>query len=41
MLKRLDLFVESDYSVVLFNAGVINQPNFTWLVKVYNALDRK
>ncbi|CAB4027764.1 rho GTPase-activating 8-like isoform X2 [Paramuricea clavata] len=43
MQYTLDQYVENDYSVVYFHHGLNskNKPSISWLVQVYQALDRK
>ncbi|KAJ2722585.1 hypothetical protein GGI07_003228 [Coemansia sp. Benny D115] len=41
ILFRLDDFVESDYTVVLFAANVRYKPNLKWLFTAYRRLGRK
>ncbi|KAJ2636949.1 hypothetical protein GGF40_002687 [Coemansia sp. RSA 1286] len=41
ILFRLDEFVESDYTVVLFAANVRYKPNLKWLFTAYRRLGRK
>jgi len=41
ILSYLDLFVESDYTVVFFAAGGRHAPNWNWVWKAYRSLNRK
>lgn len=41
ILSYLDLFVESDYTVVFFAAGGRYAPNWNWVWKAYRSLSRK
>lgn len=41
ILAYLDLFVESDYTVVFFAAGGRYAPNWNWVWKAYRSLSRK
>ncbi|KAF7297625.1 Rho GTPase-activating protein 8 [Mycena kentingensis (nom. inval.)] len=41
ILAYLNLYVESDYAVVLFAAGVRNTPGWNWVWKAYRSLNRK
>ncbi|KAG1882797.1 hypothetical protein F4604DRAFT_1879434 [Suillus subluteus] len=41
ILAYLDLFVESDYTVVFFAAGGRHAPNWSWVWKAYRSLSRK
>ncbi|KLO09943.1 RhoGAP-domain-containing protein [Schizopora paradoxa] len=41
ILSYLDLFVESDYTVVFFAAGGRNTPSWNWVWKAYRSLNRK
>ncbi|KAL5501361.1 hypothetical protein ACEPAH_8621 [Sanghuangporus vaninii] len=41
ILSYLDLFVESDYSVVFFAAGGRYAPSWNWVWKAYRSLSRK
>ncbi|CAJ0633861.1 182_t:CDS:10 [Entrophospora sp. SA101] len=41
ILYKLDLFVESDYTVVLFTGGAKHKPGWTWMFKAYKSLSRK
>ncbi|CAG8492172.1 1376_t:CDS:2 [Paraglomus occultum] len=41
ILQRLDLFVESDYSVVFFAGGAKYRPGWSWILKAYSSLGRK
>nr|CAG8551265.1 15293_t:CDS:2 [Entrophospora candida] len=40
ILYKLDLFVESDYTVVLFTGGAKHKPGWTWMFKAYKSLSR-
>ncbi|TPX60576.1 hypothetical protein PhCBS80983_g01671 [Powellomyces hirtus] len=39
--QRLNDFVENDYVVVLFAAGIQHQPGWSWLYKAYSHMGRK
>ncbi|TFY55500.1 hypothetical protein EVJ58_g8213, partial [Rhodofomes roseus] len=41
ILSYLDLYVESDYTVVFFAAGGRNTPGWNWVWKAYRSLSRK
>ncbi|KAF9222995.1 Rho GTPase activation protein [Gyrodon lividus] len=41
ILSYLDLYVESDYTVVLFAAGGRHAPSWNWVWKAYRSLSRK
>ncbi|KAK9710779.1 hypothetical protein K7432_008224 [Basidiobolus ranarum] len=41
ILAKLDQFVESDYTVVLFSGGAVYRPSWVWLLKAYSKLSRK
>ncbi|KAJ7069089.1 CDC42 rho GTPase-activating protein [Mycena amicta] len=41
ILAYLNLYVESDYAVVLFAAGVRHTPGWNWVWKAYRSLNRK
>lgn len=41
ILLKLDLFVESDYTVVLFAGGAKHNPGWSWIFRVYQSLSRK
>ncbi|KAI0826955.1 Rho GTPase activation protein [Trametes gibbosa] len=41
MLSYLDLYVESDYTVVFLAAGNRNSPGWNWVWKAYRSLSRK
>ncbi|KAG1732412.1 uncharacterized protein EDB91DRAFT_1151795 [Suillus paluster] len=41
ILSYLDLFVESDYTLVFFAAGGRYAPNWSWVWKAYRSLSRK
>ncbi|ORY03791.1 Rho GTPase activation protein, partial [Basidiobolus meristosporus CBS 931.73] len=41
ILAKLDQFVESDYTVVLFSGGATYRPSWVWLFKAYSKLSRK
>ncbi|KAF8443160.1 hypothetical protein L210DRAFT_3534994 [Boletus edulis BED1] len=41
ILSYLDLYVESDYTVVFFAAGSSHTPNWNWVWKAYRSLSRK
>ncbi|EIM81513.1 RhoGAP-domain-containing protein [Stereum hirsutum FP-91666 SS1] len=41
ILSYLDLYVESDYTVVFFAAGNKNTPGWNWMWKAYRSLSRK
>ncbi|VDB87380.1 unnamed protein product [Peniophora sp. CBMAI 1063] len=41
ILSYLDLYVESDYTVVFFAAGNRNSPGWNWVWKAYRSLSRK
>ncbi|KAH7923341.1 hypothetical protein BV22DRAFT_1036424 [Leucogyrophana mollusca] len=41
ILSYLDLYVESDYTVVFFAAGGRHAPNWNWVWKAYRSLSRK
>ncbi|KAK9767849.1 hypothetical protein K7432_002031 [Basidiobolus ranarum] len=41
ILTKLDQFVESDYTVVLFSGGAVYRPSWVWLLKAYSKLSRK
>ncbi|CAG8545146.1 12996_t:CDS:2 [Funneliformis caledonium] len=41
ILLKLDLFVESDYTVVLFIGGAKHNPGWSWMFKAYKSLSRK
>ncbi|KAH9936432.1 uncharacterized protein B0H18DRAFT_973929 [Fomitopsis serialis] len=41
MLSYLDLYVESDYTVVFFAAGGRHTPGWNWVWKAYRSLSRK
>ncbi|KAI9499852.1 Rho GTPase activation protein, partial [Coemansia spiralis] len=41
IIFRLDEFVESDYTVVMFTSGAQYNPGWHWLSKAYRRLDRK
>ncbi|KAG6334840.1 hypothetical protein ID866_4245 [Astraeus odoratus] len=41
ILSYLDLYVESDYTVVFFAAGAKHTPSWNWLWKAYRCLSRK
>ncbi|ORX94581.1 RhoGAP-domain-containing protein [Basidiobolus meristosporus CBS 931.73] len=41
ILAKLDQFVESDYTVVLFSGGAVFRPSWVWLLKAYGRLSRK
>ncbi|KAJ3024205.1 hypothetical protein HKX48_004478 [Thoreauomyces humboldtii] len=40
LFQRLDDFVENDYVLVLFAAGTMHQPGWSWLYKAYTHLGR-
>ncbi|CAG8437320.1 3438_t:CDS:2 [Ambispora gerdemannii] len=41
ILRKLDLFVESDYTVVLFAGGAQHRPGWHWMFRAYKSLSRK
>ncbi|KAK1236295.1 hypothetical protein PQX77_000456 [Marasmius sp. AFHP31] len=41
VLSYLDLYVESDYTVIFFAAGVKHTPGWNWVWKAYRSLSRK
>ncbi|CAG8545036.1 8158_t:CDS:2 [Acaulospora morrowiae] len=41
ILLKLDLFVESDYTVVLFVGGAKHNPGWAWMFRAYKSLSRK
>ncbi|KAH8109293.1 RhoGAP-domain-containing protein [Phellopilus nigrolimitatus] len=41
ILSYLDLFVESDYTIVFFAAGGHHTPSWNWVWKAYRSLNRK
>lgn len=41
ILSYLDLYVESDYTVVFFAAGAKHAPSWNWIWKAYRSLSRK
>ncbi|KAJ1731967.1 hypothetical protein LPJ61_002273 [Coemansia biformis] len=41
IIFRLDEFVESDYTVVLFASGAQHTPGWGWLTRAYRRLDRR
>ncbi|CAG8444995.1 10292_t:CDS:2 [Diversispora eburnea] len=41
ILLKLDLFVESDYTVVLFAGGAKHNPGWSWMFRAYKSLGRK
>ncbi|KAG9295652.1 hypothetical protein G9A89_002970 [Geosiphon pyriformis] len=41
ILRKLDLFVESDYTVVFFAGGAQHRPGWAWIFKAYKSLSRK
>jgi Rho GTPase-activating protein 1 len=41
ILSYLDLYVESDYTVVFFAAGARHAPSWNWVWKAYRSLSRK
>ncbi|CAB4431151.1 RhoGAP-domain-containing protein [Rhizophagus irregularis] len=41
ILLKLDLFVESDYTVVLFAGGAKHNPGWSWMLRAYKSLSRK
>ncbi|CAG8452106.1 8016_t:CDS:2 [Ambispora leptoticha] len=41
ILRKLDLFVESDYTVVLFAGGAQHRPGWHWMFRAYKNLSRK
>ncbi|KAJ1888552.1 hypothetical protein LPJ66_008515 [Kickxella alabastrina] len=41
IIFRLDEFVESDYTVVMFTSGAQHNPGWNWMTKAYRRLDRK
>ncbi|CAG8661628.1 9231_t:CDS:2, partial [Scutellospora calospora] len=41
ILQKLDIFVESDYTVVLFAGGAKYNPGWTWMFRAYKSLSRK
>ncbi|KAI0056573.1 Rho GTPase activation protein [Artomyces pyxidatus] len=41
ILSYLDLYVESDYTVIFFAAGSKNTPGWNWVWKAYRSLSRK
>ncbi|CAG8785162.1 3401_t:CDS:2, partial [Gigaspora rosea] len=40
ILQKLDIFVESDYTVVLFAGGAKYNPGWAWMFRAYKSLSR-
>lgn len=41
ILRKLDEFVENDYTCVMFVGGSIHRPSWNWLLRAYRQLGRK